>query len=70
MLDYLFHDWRKLSKQSTPQGFNKLIRILPHNGFDPENVVNKRLRVFCHANEPSKSMSLSKVSKDPFVDKV
>ena len=60
MLDYLFHDWRKLSKQSPPQGLDKLIRILFQNGFDPENVVNKRLRVFCHANEPSKSMSLIK----------
>ena len=27
MLDYLFHDWRKLSKQSPPQGLDKLIRI-------------------------------------------
>ena len=35
MLDYLFHDWRKISKQSPPQGLNKLIRILFQNGFDP-----------------------------------
>ena len=60
MLDYLFHDWRKLSKQSPPQGLDKLIRILFHKAFDPENVVNRRLRVFRHANEPSKSMSLVK----------
>ena len=60
MLDYLFHDWRNLSKQSPPQGLDKLIRILFQNGFDPQNVVNRRLRVFCHANEPSKSMSLVK----------
>ena len=26
MLDYIFHDWRKFSKQSTPQGLDKLIR--------------------------------------------
>ena len=58
--DMLFHDWRRLSKQSPPQGLDKLIRILFHNGFDPENVVNRKLRVFCHANEPSKSMSLVK----------
>ena len=25
MLDYLFHDWRKFSKQSPPQGLDKLI---------------------------------------------
>ena len=60
MLDYLFHDWRRLSKQSPPQGLDKLIRILFQNGFDPQNVVNRRLRVFCHANEPSNSMSLVK----------
>ena len=60
MLDYLFHDWRKLSKQSPPQGLNKLIRMLFQNGFDPNNVVNRRLRVFRHANEPCKSTSLVK----------
>ena len=60
MLDYLFHDWRKLSKQSPPQGLDKLIRMLFQNGFDPKNVVNRRLRVFCHANEPCKSTSLVK----------
>ena len=58
MLNYLFHDWRKISKQSPPQG--KFIRILFQNGFDPQNVVNRRLRVFCHANEPCKSTSLVK----------
>ena len=60
MLDYLFHDWRKLSKQSPPQGLHKLIRILFQNGFDPQNVVNRRLTVFCHTNEPYKSTSLVK----------
>ena len=42
MLGYLFYDWRKLSKQSPPQGLDKLIRILFHNSFNPENVVNRR----------------------------
>ena len=60
MLDYLFHDWREISKQSPPQGLDKFIRILFQNGFDPQNVVNRRLRVFCHANEPCKSTSLVK----------
>ena len=60
MLDYLFHDWRKLSKQSPPQGLDKLIQMLFQNGFDPKNVVNRRLRIFCHANEPCKSTSLVK----------
>ena len=60
MLDYLFHDWRKISKQSPPQGLDKFIRILFQNGFDPQNVVNRRLRVFCHANESCKSTSLVK----------
>ena len=60
MLDYLFHDWQKISKQSPPQGLDKFIRILFQNGFDPQNVVNRRLRVFCHANEPCKSTSLVK----------
>ena len=60
MLDYLFHDWRKISKQSPPQGLDKFIRILFQNGFHPQNVVNRRLRVFCHANKPCKSTSLVK----------
>ena len=60
MLDYLFHNWHKISKQSPPQGLDKLIRILFQNGFDAQNVVNRRLRVFCHANKPCKSMSLVK----------
>ena len=60
MLDYLFHDWRKSSKQTPPQGLDKLIRVLFQNGFDPQNVVNRRLRVFCHANEPCKRTSLVK----------
>ena len=66
MLDYLFHDWQKLSKQSPLQGLDKLILMLFQNGFDPKNVVNRRLRVFCHANEPCKSTSLDK-SKQRFV---
>ena len=70
MLDYLFHDWRKISKQSPPQGLDKFIRILFQNGFDPQNVVNRRLRVFCHANEPCKSTSLVKSKQNPFGDKV
>ena len=60
MLDYLFHDWRKLSKQSPPQGFDKLVPVLFQNGFDPQNVVNRRLKVFSHANEVCKSPSLVK----------
>ena len=35
MLDYLFHDWRKFSKQSLPQGLDKLILVLFRNRFDP-----------------------------------
>ena len=53
MLDYLFHDWRKLSKQSPPQGLDKLIRILFQNGFDPKNVVNRRLRSFVMQMNPT-----------------
>ena len=60
MLDYSFHDWKKLSKQSSPQGLDKLIRMLFQNGFDPKNVVNRRLRAFCPANELCKSTSLVK----------
>ena len=60
MVDYLFHDWRKLSKQSPPQGLDKLIPVLFQNGFDPQNVVNRRLKVFSHANEVCKSPSLVK----------
>ena len=39
--DYLFHNWRKLSKKSPPQGLDKLIRILFQNDFDPQNVMNR-----------------------------
>ena len=60
MSDYLFHNWQKVSKQSPPQGLGKLIQMLFHNTFDPKNVVNRRLRVVCHANEPCKSTSLVK----------
>ena len=60
MLDYLFHDWRKLSKQSPPQGLDKLIPVLFQNGFDPQNVINRRLKVFSHANKVCKSPSLVK----------
>ena len=60
MLDYLFHDWRKFSKQSPPQGLDKLIPVLFQNGFDPQDVVNRRLKVFSYANELCKSPSLIK----------
>ena len=60
MLDYLFHDWRKLSKQSPPQGLDKLIPVLFQNGFDPQEVVNRRLKVFSHANEVCKRPLLIK----------
>ena len=60
MLDYLFHDWRKLSKQSPLQGLDKLIPVLIQNGFDPQNVANRRLKVLSHANKVCKSPSLVK----------
>ena len=59
MLDYLFHDWREFSKQSPPQGLDKLIPVLFQNGFDPQNVINRILKVFSHAIEPCKRTSLS-----------
>ena len=58
MLDYLFHDWRKFSKQSPPQGLDKLIPILFQNGFNPQNVMNRRLKVFSSGNEVCKRPSL------------
>ena len=70
MLDSLFHDWRKLSKQSPPQGLDKLIPVLFQNGFDPQNVVNRRLKVFSHASEVCKRPSLSKRNKELFINKV
>ena len=60
MLDYLFHDRRKLSKQSPPQGLYKLVPVLFQNGFDPQNDVNRRLKVFSRVNEVCKSPSLVK----------
>ena len=60
MLDYLFHNWRKFSKQSPPQGLDKLIPVLFQNRFHPQNVVNRRLKVFSHANEVCKRPSLVK----------
>ena len=58
MLDYLFHAWRKFLKQSPPQGLDKLILVLFQNRFDPQNVVNRRLKVFSYVNESCKSPSL------------
>ena len=60
MVDYIFHDWRKFSKQSPPQGLDKLIPVLFQNGFDPQEVVNRRLKVFSHANEVCKRPLLIK----------
>ena len=60
ILEYLFHDWRKLSKQSPLQGLDKLIPVLFQNGFDPQNVANRTLKIFSHANEVCKSPSLVK----------
>ena len=60
MLDYLFHNCQKLSKQSPPQGLDKLIPVLFQKGFDPQNVVNRRLKVFSHASEVCKRPSLVK----------
>ena len=55
MLDCLFHDWRKLSKQSPPQGLDKLIRSLFQNGYDPRNVVDRRVRFLNCVNDMSLS---------------
>ena len=60
MLDYVFHDWRKFSKQSPLLGLDKLIPVLFQNGFDPKNVVNRRLKVLSHANEVCKRLLLCK----------
>ena len=60
ILDYLFDDWRKFSKQSPPQGLDKLIPVLFQNEFDPQEVVNRRLKVFSHANKVCKRPSLIK----------
>ena len=60
MLDYLFHDWRKFSKQSPPQGLDKLIPVLFQNGFDPQEIVNRRLEIFSHANKVCKRLTLVK----------
>ena len=38
----------------------KLIPVLFQNGFDPQEVVNRRLKVFSHANEVCKRPSLIK----------
>ena len=39
----------KSSKQSPPQVLDKLIPVLFQNGFDLQEVVNRRLKVFSHA---------------------
>ena len=44
MLDYFMTG--ENYQQSTPQGLDKLIRILFQNGFDLQNAVTRRLRVF------------------------
>ena len=57
MVDYLFHDWQKLSKQSPPQGLDQLIPLTFRNDFDPQNV-SRRLKILSHANEVCKRPSL------------
>ena len=44
LLDFIFHDRRKLSKQSPPRGLEELIRGLSLLGFDPNSVVNRRVK--------------------------
>ena len=70
MLAHLFYIWRKFLKQSPPQGLDKLIPVLFQNGFDPQNVVNRRFKVLSHANEPCKRTSLSRKNKELCVGKV
>ena len=44
ILDFIFHDRRKLSKQLPPRGLEELIRGLFLPGFDPNSVVNRRVK--------------------------
>ena len=44
ILDIIFHHQRKLSKQSPPRGLEELIRGLSLPGFDPNSLVNRRVK--------------------------
>ena len=44
IIDSIFHDRRKLSKQSPPRGLKELIRGLSLLGFDPNSLVNRRVK--------------------------
>ena len=44
ILDFIFHDRRKLSKQSPPRGLEELIRGLSLLGFHPNSLVNQRVK--------------------------
>ena len=44
ILDFIFHDRRKLSRQSPPRGLEELIRGLSFLGFDPNSLVNRRVK--------------------------
>ena len=44
ILDFIFHDRRKPSKQSPPRGLEELIRGLSLLGFDPNSLVNQRVK--------------------------
>ena len=44
ILDFIFHDRRKLSRQSPPRGLEELIRGLSLLGFDPNSLVNRRVK--------------------------
>ena len=58
MLDYLFQDWRNSLNNLHLRVWT--IPVLFQNGFDPQNVVHRRLKIFSHANEVCKSPSLVK----------
>ena len=60
MLDYLFHDWRKVSKQSPLKGLDKLIPVLFQMVLIYRMLSIGDLKVFSHANESCKRPSLVK----------
>ena len=71
LLDFIFHDRRKLSKQSPPRGLEELIRGLSLLGFDPNSVVNRRVKAIMstihkqNVNPVVKKIRVKAVRKTP-----
>ena len=71
ILEFIFHDRRKLSMQSPPRGLEESIRGLSLLGFDPNGLVNRRVKAIMstmrkqNVNPSVKKVRVKAVRKAP-----